>query len=60
MIGTCSKLLGVKEKECVRGAQCLLCPSQQDELEVAIDMVYEQEMFGLHRRVAPNEVILGW
>ena len=57
VIGT---LLGVKEKNVyeVRSAFCV--PHNETDLEVAIDMVYEQEMFGLHRRVAPNEVMFGW
>ena len=51
---------GVKEKIVyeVRSAFCV--PHNETDLEVAIDMVYEQEMFGQHRCVAPNEVMLGW
>ena len=57
--------IGSEGEECVRGAQFLLhaCVLHNEtDLEVAIDMhiVYEQEMFGLHRRAAPNEVMLGW
>lgn len=57
VIGT---LLGVKEKGVyeIRSAFCV--PHNETDDEVAIDMVYEQEMFGLHRRVAPGEVMLGW
>lgn len=57
VIGT---LLGVKEEGVyeVRSAFCV--PHNETDDEVAIDMVYEQEMFALHRKVAPGEVMLGW
>ena len=46
---------------CAAPAPSACVPHNKTDLEVAIDMkVYEQEMFGLHRRVVPNEVMLGW
>ena len=39
---------------CYSGTSC------ECDVEVAIDVLYEQEMYGLHRRVAPGEVMLGW
>lgn len=56
-IGT---LLGTVDKQTVEITNCFSVPHNESEDEVAVDMEFAKNMFELHRKVAPNEVIVGW
>ncbi|XP_051865302.1 eukaryotic translation initiation factor 3 subunit F [Pristis pectinata] len=56
-IGT---LLGTVDKQTVEITNCFSVPHNESEDEVAVDMEFAKNMYELHRKVAPNEVIVGW
>jgi len=57
VIGT---LLGSYEKNAVEITNCFTVPHNECEDEVAIDIEFAKNMFDLHRKVNPNELIVGW
>jgi len=59
VIGT---LLGSVEKGGyhVEVTNCFAVPHNESEDEVAVDMEFAKNMFDLHKKVQPNEVIVGW
>merc|ERR1712126_412741 len=59
VIGT---LLGSVEKGGlhVEVTNCFAVPHNESQDEVAVDMESAKNMFDLHRKVQPNEVIVGW
>jgi len=59
VIGT---LLGSIEKGGyhVEVTNCFAVPHNESQDEVAVDMEFAKNMFELHKKVQPNEVIVGW
>ncbi|XP_078394294.1 eukaryotic translation initiation factor 3 subunit F [Cetorhinus maximus] len=57
VIGT---LLGTVDKQTVEITNCFSVPHNESEDEVAVDMEFAKNMYELHKKVAPNEVIVGW
>ncbi|GIY54642.1 eukaryotic translation initiation factor 3 subunit F [Caerostris extrusa] len=57
VIGT---LLGIHEKGAVEVTNCLCIPHNESEDEVAVDMEFAKNMYELHKKVNPSEVIVGW
>uniref|UniRef100_A0A4W3JUI1 Eukaryotic translation initiation factor 3 subunit F n=1 Tax=Callorhinchus milii TaxID=7868 RepID=A0A4W3JUI1_CALMI len=57
VIGT---LLGTVDKHTVEITNCFSVPHNESEDEVAVDMEFAKNMYELHKKVAPNEVIVGW
>ena len=57
VIGT---LLGTVEKHSVEVTNCFPVPHNESEDEVAVDMEFAKNMYELHKKVSPNELILGW
>ncbi|VTJ64660.1 Hypothetical predicted protein [Marmota monax] len=57
VIGT---LLGTVDKHSVEVTNCFSVPHNESEDEVAVDMEFAKNMYELHKKVSPNELILGW
>uniref|UniRef100_T1JB03 Eukaryotic translation initiation factor 3 subunit F n=1 Tax=Strigamia maritima TaxID=126957 RepID=T1JB03_STRMM len=57
VIGT---LLGNHDKGAVEVTNCFSVPHTETEDEVAIDLEFAKNMYELHKKVNPNELILGW
>ncbi|CAB1326715.1 unnamed protein product, partial [Coregonus sp. 'balchen'] len=57
VIGT---LLGTIDKHSVEVTNCFSVPHNESEDEVAVDMEFAKNMYELHKRVSPSEVIVGW
>ncbi|KAL5012721.1 hypothetical protein ScPMuIL_011272 [Solemya velum] len=57
VIGT---LLGTCEKGVVEVTNCFAVPHNESEDEVAVDLEYARNMYELHKKVNPSEVIVGW
>lgn len=58
VIGT---LLGTNDgKGTIEITNSFAVPHNESEDEVALDIEFARTMFELHRKVSPNEVILGW
>ncbi|XP_077985761.1 eukaryotic translation initiation factor 3 subunit F-like [Glandiceps talaboti] len=57
VIGT---LLGTNVLGMVEVTNCFSVPHNESEDEVAVDMEFARNMYELHRRVNPNETIVGW
>jgi len=57
VIGT---LLGSCEKGVTEVTNCFAVPHNESEEEVAVDIEYARSMYELHKKVNPNEVIVGW
>ncbi|XP_023646901.1 eukaryotic translation initiation factor 3 subunit F [Paramormyrops kingsleyae] len=57
VIGT---LLGTVDKHTVEVTNCFSVPHNESEDEVAVDMEFAKNMYELHRKVSPSEVIIGW
>ncbi|XP_038657006.1 eukaryotic translation initiation factor 3 subunit F [Scyliorhinus canicula] len=53
-------LLGTVDKHTVEITNCFSVPHNESEDEVAVDMEFAKNMYELHKKVAPNEVIVGW
>ncbi|KAI4809555.1 hypothetical protein JOQ06_001452 [Pogonophryne albipinna] len=56
-IGT---LLGTVDKHSIEVTNCFSVPHNESEDEVAVDMEFAKNMYELHKRVSPTEVIIGW
>uniref|UniRef100_A0A672JTH6 Eukaryotic translation initiation factor 3 subunit F n=2 Tax=Salarias fasciatus TaxID=181472 RepID=A0A672JTH6_SALFA len=57
VIGT---LLGTIDKHSIEVTNCFSVPHNESEDEVAVDMEFAKNMYELHKRVSPTEVIIGW
>ncbi|XP_026566824.1 eukaryotic translation initiation factor 3 subunit F [Pseudonaja textilis] len=57
VIGT---LLGTVDKYSVEVTNCFSVPHNESEDEVAVDMEFAKNMYELHKKVSPSEIILGW
>nr|XP_001503228.3 eukaryotic translation initiation factor 3 subunit F [Equus caballus] len=57
VIGT---LLGTVDKHSVEVTNCFSVPHNESEDEVAVDMEFAKNMYELHKKVSPNELIQGW
>ncbi|XP_003223181.2 eukaryotic translation initiation factor 3 subunit F [Anolis carolinensis] len=57
VIGT---LLGTIDKHSVDVTNCFSVPHNESEDEVAVDMEFAKNMYELHKKVSPSEIILGW
>merc|ERR1712043_43738 len=57
VIGT---LLGNVERNVVEVTNCFTVPHNESEDEVAVDIDFARNMYELHKKVNPNEVIVGW
>ncbi|KAI2668734.1 Type I phosphatidylinositol 4,5-bisphosphate 4-phosphatase-B [Labeo rohita] len=56
VIGT---LLGTADKHSVEVTNCFSVPHNESEDEVAVDMEFAKNMYELHKKVSPSEVIIG-
>uniref|UniRef100_A0A8C8YF04 MPN domain-containing protein n=1 Tax=Prolemur simus TaxID=1328070 RepID=A0A8C8YF04_PROSS len=56
VIGT---LLGTADKHAVEVTNCFSVPHDESEDEVAADMEFAKNVYELHEKVSPNELILG-
>ncbi|XP_049625339.1 eukaryotic translation initiation factor 3 subunit F-like [Suncus etruscus] len=57
VIGT---LLGTVDKHSVEVTNCFSVPHNESEDEDAVDKEFAKNMYELHKKVSPNELILGW
>nr|CAG4643341.1 EOG090X09C5 [Ilyocryptus agilis] len=57
VIGT---LLGTCDKNGVEVTNCFCVPHNESEEEVAVELDFAKDMFDLHRKVNPQESIVGW
>uniref|UniRef100_A0A674PGC8 Eukaryotic translation initiation factor 3 subunit F n=2 Tax=Takifugu rubripes TaxID=31033 RepID=A0A674PGC8_TAKRU len=57
VIGT---LLGTIDKHSIEVTNCFSVPHNESEDEVAVDMEFAKNMYELHKRVSPTEIIVGW
>merc|ERR1719222_1197434 len=57
VIGT---LLGTSDKTGVEVTNCFCVPHNESEEEVAVELDFAKDMFDLHRKVNPQETIVGW
>ncbi|XP_039391928.1 eukaryotic translation initiation factor 3 subunit F-like [Mauremys reevesii] len=57
VIGT---LLGTVDKLSVEVTNCFSVPHNESEDEVAVDMEFAKNLYELHKKVSPSEIILGW
>uniref|UniRef100_A0A6Q2ZG46 MPN domain-containing protein n=1 Tax=Esox lucius TaxID=8010 RepID=A0A6Q2ZG46_ESOLU len=48
------------DKHSVEVTNCFSVPHNESEDEVAVDMEFAKNMYELHKRVSPSEVIVGW
>lgn len=51
---------GTVDKHSVEVTNCFSVPHKESEDEVAVDMEFAKNMYELHKKVSPNELILGW
>ncbi|XP_004647383.2 eukaryotic translation initiation factor 3 subunit F [Octodon degus] len=51
---------GTVDKHSVEVTNCFSVPHNESEDEVAVDMEFAKNMYELHKKVSPNELILGW
>nr|XP_054325808.1 eukaryotic translation initiation factor 3 subunit F-like [Pongo pygmaeus] len=58
--GVIRTLLGTVDKFSVELTSCFSVPHNESEDEVAVDMEFAKNMYELHKKVSPNELILGW
>jgi len=57
VIGT---LLGTSYKNGVEVTNCFCVPHNESEEEVAVELDFAKDMFDLHKKVNPQESIVGW
>ncbi|XP_076060560.1 eukaryotic translation initiation factor 3 subunit f1 [Oratosquilla oratoria] len=57
VIGT---LLGTVDKGAVEVTNCFCVPHNESKEEVAVELDFAKDMYELHRKVNPSEVIVGW
>uniref|UniRef100_A0A8C0UU32 Eukaryotic translation initiation factor 3 subunit F n=1 Tax=Cyanistes caeruleus TaxID=156563 RepID=A0A8C0UU32_CYACU len=51
---------GTVDKHSVEVTNCFSVPHNESEDEVAVDMEFAKNMYELHKKVSPSEIILGW
>merc|ERR1711979_72481 len=56
VIGT---LLGYPDKGVIEVTNCFTIPHHESDEEVAVDIDFARNMYDLHRKVNPSEVIVG-
>ncbi|KAK7083118.1 Eukaryotic translation initiation factor 3 subunit F [Halocaridina rubra] len=59
VIGTLLGTIGV-EKGAVEITNCFCVPHNESKEEVAVELDFAKDMYELHRKVNPNEAIVGW
>ncbi|XP_050736321.1 eukaryotic translation initiation factor 3 subunit F-1-like [Eriocheir sinensis] len=59
VIGTLLGTIGV-DKGAVEITNCFCVPHNESKEEVAVELDFAKDMYELHRKVNPNEVIVGW
>lgn len=59
VIGTLLGTIGV-DKGCVEITNCFCVPHNESKEEVAVELDFAKDMYELHRKVNPNEIIVGW
>ena len=57
VIGT---LCGSIDGGVVTVGSCYKVPHKEDDNEVAINMQFNEDLFKLQKKVAPNDMIIGW
>ncbi|KAK2100776.1 Eukaryotic translation initiation factor 3 subunit F [Saguinus oedipus] len=58
--GSASRRRRMVDKHSVEVTNCFSVPHNESEDEVAVDMEFAKNMYELHKKVSPNELILGW
>ncbi|RMC11634.1 hypothetical protein DUI87_11755 [Hirundo rustica rustica] len=58
--GTTDTTFGTVDKHSVEVTNCFSVPHNESEDEVAVDMEFAKNMYELHKKVSPSEIILGW
>jgi len=53
-------LLGSIDNGVIEITNCFCVPHTESEEEVAVELDFATDMFELHRKVSPNDVIVGW
>ncbi|NXE89453.1 EIF3F factor, partial [Menura novaehollandiae] len=53
-------IAGTVDKHSVEVTNCFSVPHNESEDEVAVDMEFAKNMYELHKKVSPSEIILGW
>lgn len=51
---------GTTDKHSMEVTNCLSVPHNEPEDEVAVDMGFAKNMYELHKKVSPSELVLGW
>ncbi|XP_068220824.1 eukaryotic translation initiation factor 3 subunit F [Palaemon carinicauda] len=59
VIGTLLGTIGV-DKGAIEITNCFCVPHNESKEEVAVELDFAKDMYELHRKVNPNEVIVGW
>lgn len=59
VIGTLLGTIGV-ERGAVEITNCFCVPHNESKEEVAVELDFAKDMYELHRKVNPSEVIVGW
>jgi len=53
-------LLGSIDNGVIEITNCFCVPHTESEEEVAVELDFATDMFELHRKVSPNDIIVGW
>ncbi len=51
---------GSVDKQCIEVTNCFCIPHKEYDERVEADLQYAQDMFELNRKVAPQEMLVGW
>jgi translation initiation factor 3 subunit F len=51
---------GTSDKNGVEVTNCFCVPHNESEEEVAVELDFAKDMYDLHRKVNPQESIVGW
>ncbi|ELK08959.1 Eukaryotic translation initiation factor 3 subunit F [Pteropus alecto] len=60
MSGATRVLLGTVDKLSVEVTNCFSVPHNESEDEFTVDMEFAKNIYELHKKVSPNELILSW
>ena len=52
--------VGTSDKNGVEVTNCFCVPHNESEEEVAVELDFAKDMYDLHRKVNPQESIVGW
>lgn len=55
-----SNISGTSDKNGVEVTNCFCVPHNESEEEVAVELDFAKDMYDLHRKVNPQESIVGW